>query len=84
MENASKNELEDIPVDSIWPEQRFFLPKLLDMTTREELYGRVDYDTLPTRGVPSLPQKEDQLVTKDKKHRLRAWQFVKVRTGSLD
>lgn len=79
--NINENELESIPVDSIWPEQRFFLTELLDLTALEGMYGRVDYDTLSAPMALDTPREEEDLVTKDKKHRLRAWRFVRVRTG---
>ena len=81
--NAFGDKLEDIPVDAIWPEQRFFLSKLLDMTAQEGMYGRVDYDTLSAQTSLDSLMGEAQLVTRDQKHRLKSWRFVRVKQEVL-
>jgi hypothetical protein len=69
--------LESMPMDAMWPEQRFIMTELLELPANEEIYGRVDYDTLAGETALEMPQ-EEHLVTKDKKHRLRSWRFVRV------
>lgn len=63
-------------MDSIWPEQRFFLAELLCMPSHEYIYGRVDYETLASTTTLKPSQMEEQLLTKDGKHRLKSWRFV--------
>lgn len=81
--DSVRNGLEDIPMDAIWPEQRFFMTELLELPADGQMYGRVGYDTLAGTTALDVPQ-EQNLVTKDKKHRLSSWRFVRVKAESFN
>lgn len=49
------------------------------MPSHECIYGRVDYETMASTTSPNLLQAEEHLLTKDGKHRLMSWRFVRTR-----
>ncbi|KAJ9100643.1 hypothetical protein QFC21_003687 [Naganishia friedmannii] len=75
-----KDDLEPIPFDSMWPEQRLFLAKLLQLPPNEYMYGRVDYDTmaLPSEELWRAPRNDLEISTKDGTHRVQCWRFIKT------
>lgn len=81
--SSAPDQPEGIPTESMWPEQRFFVKELLDSAPNECIYGRVDYNTMAHSSLSKSTPFENELVTRDGKHFLQAWRFIRKRISDV-